>query len=123
MGIRTFLENYGKLTRRDRALLDGKLITYHFHVGGATLLLLGVIGLAQGEYFSWVAVVFGLVSFAMGAGLASFHKRMIAGPNRDGYLVTISAALGRYPYPLIPLLLGGLIVFSLVVTLLYLLAS
>ncbi|GAB6061707.1 hypothetical protein [Deferrisoma palaeochoriense] len=114
---------YRNLSHRDRALLDGRLITYHFYVGGVTLLLLGWIGIAQKEPYSWVAVVFGVASLAMGAGLHWFHRRMISGPNRDAYLATITAALGRHRFPLLPSLLGVLVVFSVAVTILYLVSG
>ncbi|NOY45769.1 hypothetical protein [Deferrisoma camini] len=116
-------ERYRRMNHRDRALLDGRLITYHFYVGGVTLLALGWIGIAQHGRYAWVAVVFGLASLAMGAGLHWFHRRMIRSPHRDAYLVTITAALGRHRFPLLPSLLGILIVFSVAVTLLYLLSG
>jgi len=112
-------ENYRKLSQHDRALLDGKLITYHFYVGGVTLLTLGFFGLARGEGFSWVAVVFGFASLALGLGLHLFHRQMIRSSLKESYLATITAALGRHRIPLLPSLLGVLVVFSLFVTILY----
>ncbi len=118
-----FFDRYRRMSQRERALMDGRLITYHFYVGGITLLLLGCIGFYQGEPFAWVALVFGVASVAMGIGLHLFHQHMIKGPNRDAYLATITAALGRHRFPVLPSLLGVLIVFSVFVTVLYLWAG
>ena len=118
-----FFERYRRMNHKDRALLDGRLITYHFYVGGVTLLVLGAIGTAQGEPFAWVAVVFGVASLVMGVGLHLFHRRMIRGPHCDAYLATITAALGRHRFPVLPSLLGILIVFSVLVTILYLMVE
>jgi hypothetical protein len=122
--------NYQKLSQRERALADGKLITYHFYVGGLTLLILGFYGTVQGEYsswiegfFPWVGVFFGFASLIAGLGLQLLHRHMIAGPQRDAYLATVTAVLGRHQLPFLPLLLGVLIVFSVLVTILYILAS
>jgi hypothetical protein len=112
-------QNYRKLSQRDRALVDGRLITYHFYVGGVTLLIFGFFGLARGEGFSWVAVVFGFTSLALGLGLHLFHRHMIQSSLRDSYLATITAALGRHKIPLLPSLLGILVLFSLFVTILF----
>ncbi len=114
---------YRKLNHRARALADGRLITYHFYVGGATLLSLGLYSAYRGELFGGVAAVFGLASLVLGVGLQVFHRVMIRGPHRDAYLVTIAAALGRRRFPLLPLLLGVLVIFSIAVTILYLLAG
>jgi 4-hydroxybenzoate polyprenyltransferase len=111
---------YKNLTHQERALLDGKLITYHFYVGGGILLLLGTVGLRGDEAYSWVAVFFGVASIMMGAGLHVLHRRMVHGPQREAYLTTISAAMGRHSFPVLPSLLGLLIAFSLLVTLFYL---
>jgi hypothetical protein len=118
-----FFEKYRKLGQREKALADGRLITYHFYVGGATLLILGCYGLRSGDPYPWVAVVFGIASILMGGGLHLFHRRMIRSPQREAYLATISAALGRQSFPVVPSLLGILIVFSLFVTVLYILTG
>jgi len=112
-------EKYRKLSQRDRALMDGRLITYHFYVGGVTLLILGFFGLARGQGFSWVPVVFGFASLGLGLTLHLFHRYMIRSSLRDSYLATITAAMGRHKIPLLPSLLGVLVVFSLFVTILY----
>ncbi len=118
-----WFETYRHLSHKERALLDGRLITYHFYVGGATLLVLGIIGVSRDDFFPWVAVVFGVASLAMGVGLHLFHRKMVSGPRRTEYLATVSAALGRHRFPLMPSLLGILTVFSVFVTVLYLLAG
>ncbi len=115
-----FFENYRKLSQRDRALVDGRLITYHFYVGGLTLLVLGFAGLARGEGFAWVAVVFGFASLAVGLGLHLLHRHLVQSFNRDAYLAIISAVLGHYRYPLLPAILSVLVAFSLFATVLYL---
>ncbi|GAB4283642.1 MAG: hypothetical protein Kow0092_38390 [Deferrisomatales bacterium] len=117
------LDRYRKLSQRDRALQDGRLITYHFYVGGVTLLILGAVGVSKGEPYSWVALVFAVASLAMGVGLHWFHRSMIRSPRRDAYLATITAVLGRHRFPLLPSLLGVLILFSLFVTVIYILAG
>lgn len=117
---------YRKLSQRERALLDGRLVTYHFYVGGVTLVILGLYGaLGSGptswadKVFFWVVVVFGLVALVVGAGLHVLHRTMIRGELRDAYLATISAVMGRHRFPLLPSLLGILIAFSIFVTVLY----
>lgn len=112
-------DRYRKLSQRDRALMDGRLITYHFYVGGLTLLVLGIFGARSGDPYPWVAIVFGAASLVTGGLLHVFHRTMVRGPQRDAYLATISAALGRHRFPLVPSLLGILVVFSLLVTVLY----
>lgn len=117
---------YRKLSQRDRALLDGRLVTYHFYVGGVTLVVLGLYGAlgsspasVADRVFLWVAVVFGLVALVVGAGLHVLHRTMISGEHREAYLATISAVMGRHRFPLLPSLLGILVVFSIFVTVLY----
>lgn len=114
-----FLPAYRSLSQHDRALMDGRLITYHFYVGGVTLVILGLVGLSRGEGFSWVAVIFGFASLAMGIALHMLHRYMIRSPYRDSYLATVTVAMGRHRFPLLPSLLGVLVVFSLFVTILY----
>lgn len=114
-----FFDTYRKLSQHDRALMDGRLITYHFYVGGATLLILGIFGISGSDPYAWVAVFFGVASLLMGAGLHLFHQKMVRGPQRDAYLATITAALGRHRFPVVPSLLGIVVVFSLFVTVLY----
>ena len=114
---------YRNLNQHDRALMDGRLITYHVYVGGVTLVVLGFVGLSRGEGFSWVAVVFGFASLAMGLALHLFHRYMIQSTYRESYLDTVMAALGRHTFPLLPSLLGVLVVFSLFVTILYLVTN
>ena len=114
-----FFPTYRNLSQHDRALMDGRLITYHFYVGGATLVVLGFVGLSRGEGFAWVAVIFGFASLAMGLALHLLHRYMIRGPHRDSYLATVTVAMGRHRFPLLPSLLGVLVVFSLFVTILY----
>ena len=116
-------ERYRKLSQRDKALLDGRLITYHFYVGGATLLVLGFYGLSQHEMFAAVAAVLGSASLVMGAGLHLLHRYMIRSLQKDAYLATLTVVLGRNRFPVLPSLLGVLIVFSLFVTVLYVLAG
>lgn len=124
-----FFETYRKLSQRERALMDGRLITYHFYVGGATLLILGFYGAAQRDFNSWadaivpwMAVVFGTAGLVLGAGLHLLHRAMIRGPQRDAYLATVTAVMGRHRFPLLPSLLGVLVVFSVFVTILYITA-
>jgi hypothetical protein len=111
--------NYRKLSQEERALIDGRLITYHFYVAGATLLILGFWGLSQKHFFASVAVVFGTASVVMGAGLHLLHRYMVRSPQREAYLATVSVVLGRHPFPVLPSLLGVLVVFSFFVTVLY----
>jgi hypothetical protein len=120
--VRLF-QRYRKLRHRDRALVDGRLITYHFYVGGITLLVLGTLGVLNSEPFAIVALFFGAISLTMGAALHIFHYYMIRSPQKQAYLVTVSAALGRQRFPLIPTLLGVVILFSVLVTILYVLAG
>ncbi|MHB8764231.1 MAG: hypothetical protein ACYDA8_07855 [Deferrisomatales bacterium] len=117
------LFKYSKLSHRERALLDGQLITYHFYVGGVTLLALGMCGTARSEPYAWVAMVFGVAGLAIGVALHLFHRYMIRGPNRDAYVATITAALGRGGFPVVPSFLGLLVVFSVAVTVLYILVE
>lgn len=114
---------YSRLRHRDRALVDGRLITYHFYVGGITLLVLGSVGVFRSEPFAIVALFFGVASLAGGAALHCFHYYMIRSPHKQAYLVTVSAALGRQRFPLIPSLLGTVIIFSIAAAVLYLLAG
>jgi hypothetical protein len=124
-----FFQNYRRLSQRDRALTDGRLITYHFYVGGVTLIVLGAIGSVQQEPSTWaqrlvpgVAVAFGLVCIVIGIALQWLHRRMLRSPDRDAYLATITAVLGRHRFPVAPSLFGILVVFSIFATALYLLA-
>ncbi|MBI5444833.1 MAG: hypothetical protein HY900_26925 [Deltaproteobacteria bacterium] len=121
---------YRKLSQQERALTDGRLITYHFYVGGATLLVLGIYGTANWDRSSWasaffpfVAVIFGLACLAVGLGLHFLHRHMIRGPHREAYLATVTSVLGLYKFPVVPFLLGVLIIFSIFVTVLYILAG
>ena len=116
-------EKYRRMRHRDRALLDGRLITYHFYVGGATLLLLGIIELLRSDPFALVALFFGCVSLALGVALHLFHYYMVRSPHKHAYLVTVSAALGRQRFPVIPSLLGVVVVFSIVMSILYIYAG
>ena len=125
-----FFQTYRKLSQRDRALMDGRLITYHFYVGGATLLTLGFYGAFEQHarswadaVFPWVAVIFGFAGLVLGLGLHFVHRAMIRGSQRDAYLATLTAVMGRHRFPLVPSLLGILVVFSIFVTVLYILAS
>ena len=112
-------EKYRRLRHRDRALVDGRLITYHFYVGGVTLLVLGVVEVLRSEPFAIVALFFGVASLAVGVALQVFHYYMIRSPHKQAYLVTVSAALGRQRFPLIPTLLSGVVLFSVLMTVLY----
>lgn len=124
-----FFQNYRRLSRRDRALVDGRLITYHFYVGGLTLIVLGAVGSVHPGPSTWaqrlvpgVAVAFGLLGLLVGVALQWLHRRMLRSPDRDSYLATIAAVLGRHRFPLAPSLFGILVVFSIFATALYLLA-
>jgi hypothetical protein len=114
-------ENYRRLSQRDRALVDGRLITYHFYVGGLTLLVLGFAGLGQGEGFAWAVVVFGFAGLAAGAAMHLLHRHLVHSFNRDAYLAILSAVLGHYRYPLLPAIFTVFVAFSLLATLIYLL--
>ncbi|MDF1553539.1 MAG: hypothetical protein P1P84_10780 [Deferrisomatales bacterium] len=116
-------EKYRRLRHRDRALVDGRLITYHFYVGGITLLVLGVVQVLRSEPFAIVALFFGAASLALGVGLHLFHYYMIRSPHKQEYLVTISAALGRQRFPLVPTLLSIIVVFSALVMVLFISAG
>jgi hypothetical protein len=112
--------SYRKLSQRKRALVDGRLITYHFYVGGVILVLLGLIDANQGQPRSGLAVLvpgfvvaYGMLFVVMGVVFHLLHRRMIHGPQRDAYLATITAVLGRHRFPLLPAVLGTLLVFSL----------
>lgn len=113
-------ENYRRLSQRDRALVDGRLITYHFYVGGVTLLVLGFAGIGQGEGFAWAVAVFGFASLAAGVGMHLLHRHLVRSFNRDAYLAIISAVLGHFRYPFLPALLTVFVAFSLFATLVYL---
>ncbi|NTU59988.1 MAG: hypothetical protein HGA98_02890 [Deltaproteobacteria bacterium] len=121
---------YRKLSQHERALMDGRLITYHFYVGGLTLVVLGSVGSVHREPATWaqslvpgIAIAFGFMSFAIGFALQYLHKRMLKSPDRDAYLATITAVLGRHRFPLAPSLFGLLVVFSIFATALYILAN
>ncbi len=125
-----FFQWYRKLSQHERALMDGRLITYHFYVGGATLVVLGAVGSVHRQPATWaqslvpgIAIAFGLMGFVIGFALQCLHKRMINSPDRDAYLATITAVLGRHRFPLAPSLFGILVVFSLFATALYVLAN
>lgn len=113
-------EKYRKLSQRDRALADGRLITYHFYVGGVTLLVLGFAGIGQGEGFAWAVVVFGFASLAAGAGMHLLHHHLIRSFNRDAYLAIVSTVLGQFSYPFLPAILTVFVAFSVFATLVYL---
>lgn len=125
-----FLRWYRKLSQHERALMDGRLITYHFYVGGATLMILGAVGSVHRQPATWaqslvpgIAVSFGLMSLVIGFALQCFHRRMLKSPSRDAYLATITAVLGRHRFPVAPSLFGILVVFSIFATALYILAG
>jgi hypothetical protein len=120
--VRLF-EKYRRLRHRDRALVDGRLITYHFYVGGITLLVLGVVEVLNSQPFAIVALFFGTASLALGLALQTFHYYMIRSPHKQAYLVTISAALGRQRFPLVPTLLAVVVAFSALALVLFLTAG
>jgi hypothetical protein len=109
--------------------MDGRLITYHFYVGGVTLIILGAVGSVHREPATWaqslipgIAMAFGLMSLGVGFALQCLHRRMLKSPDRDAYLATISAVLGRHRFPVAPSAFGILVVFSILATALYLLS-
>lgn len=115
-----FFASYRKLSQRRRALVDGQLITYHFYVGGVILVALGLIDASRGPARSGLAVLvpgfvvaYGMLFVVMGVAFHLLHLRMIRSPQRDAYLATITAVLGRHRFPVLPAALGTLLAFSL----------
>ncbi|MBE0616410.1 MAG: hypothetical protein IH608_00600 [Proteobacteria bacterium] len=129
-----FFDSYRRLSQRDRALLDGRLITYHFYVGGLTLVLLALHDAAHGAAHGvghhmleilvpGVALAFGLFSLAVGVALHVLHRRMIGSPQQDSYLAVITVVLGRHRFPVLPSVLGAVVVLSLLAMALRLVVS
>ncbi|MBI5015798.1 MAG: hypothetical protein HZB55_09955 [Deltaproteobacteria bacterium] len=115
-----FFASYRKLSQRKRALVDGQLITYHFYVGGVILVLLGLIDASKGSARSGLEVLipgfvvaYGLLFVIAGVAFHLLHRHLIRGPQRDAYLATITAVLGRHRFPVLPTVLGTLLAFSL----------
>lgn len=123
-----FFQEYRRLGQRARAFTDGKLVTYHLYVGGATLVLLGSLGVPSrhhaptllGTLVPGAAVTFGAAAFLSGLGLQCLHRRVLDSPRRDTYLATLTLILGRHSFPLVPSLFGALVAFSAFATVLLL---
>lgn len=112
---------YRSLNHRDRALRDGRLITYHFYVGGLTLALLGLLDALRsnapervGLVAAGMALAWGLTAVAMGVAVHLVHLWLIRSPQRGEYLALITVVLGRYSFPLVPAVLWGVVALSLV---------
>lgn len=116
-----FFERYAKMTHRERAMLDGKLITYHFYVASVTLFLLAAVGLGRGDPHAVLPLFMAAMSGGIGVALHVVHRRMIRrpAPEAEHYLAAISAVLGSYGMPLVPLLLAGVSLLSIIFATLY----
>jgi len=113
-------KSYRSLSHRERALVDGRLITYHFYVGGITLALLGLIDAFRagaheklGLVVAGLALAWGLTAIVIGVALHFVHRWMISSPQRDEYLAIVTVVLGRYHFPVVPAVLWGVVALSL----------
>jgi len=113
-------KSYRSLSHRERALVDGRLITYHFYVGGITLALLGLIDAFRagaheklGLVVAGLALAWGLTAIVIGVALHFVHRWMIRSPQRDEYLAIVTVVLGRYHFPVVPAVLWGVVALSL----------
>jgi hypothetical protein len=114
-------ERYEKMTHRERAMLDGKLITYHFYVAFVTLSLLSAVGLVRGDPHAILPLFMAAMSGGIGAALHIVHRSMIKRPPAESehYLAAVSAVLGCYGLPLVPLLFAGVTLLSIIFATLY----
>ena len=93
-------KSYRSLSHRERALVDGRLITYHFYVGGITLALLGLIDAFRagaheklGLVVAGLALAWGLTAIVIGVALHFVHRWMIRSPQRDEYLAIVTVVV------------------------------
>lgn len=116
-------ERYKRLNNRERAQADCKMIIWLFYVGGATLMLISAFGAETSGLFSLAAAFFGLTSLVSGGAFQILHNSMMRGKNKDAYLLTIMAALGKHDFPLMPTVFTFVLGSSIFFTLLYVLSS